>query len=166
MASGDSLGFFFPNDYVGPASNPATPDTRQAAIPHKVLDFDASTNESAVFQYIMPQAYSGGGVTVYIHYAMSSATTNTIDWDVAFERIGDQQQDMDSDGFAAANSVDNTTVPGTSGLVDIVSVAFTDGADMDSVAAGEGFRLKVTRDAASDDATGDAELWGLEIRET
>jgi len=85
---------------------------------------------------------------------------------VAWERIGDQQQDIDSDGFAAANSVDNTTVPGTSGNVDIVNVTFTDGADMDSVAVGEGFRLKVTRDAASDTASGDAELLRVEIKET
>lgn len=52
------------------------------------------------------------------------------------------------------------------GHVDIVNVAFTDGADMDSVAVGESFRMKVTRDAASDDATGDAELVKVEIRET
>jgi hypothetical protein len=115
----------------------------------------------------MPSNYAGTtGVTVYIHYAMSSAEADTVDWDVAFERIGDQQQDLDSDGFAAVNSVDNTTVPGTSGLVDIVNVTFTDGADMDSVAVGEGFRLKVTRDATSDDAAGDAELRFVEIRET
>ncbi len=97
---------------------------------------------------------------------MSSATSNTVDWDVAFERIGDQQQDVDSDSFAAVNSVDDTTVPGTSGNVDVVSIAFTDGADMDSVAAGELFRLKITRDATNDDATGDAELHAIEIRET
>ena len=42
----------------------------------------------------------------------------------------------------------------------------TDGADMDSVAAGELFRLKVTRDATSDDASGDAELYAVEIRES
>ncbi|MFQ6027398.1 MAG: hypothetical protein ACE5Q6_07895, partial [Dehalococcoidia bacterium] len=100
------------------------------------------------------------------HYAMSSATSGDIDWDAAFERIGDQQLDIDSDSFAAVNSVDNTTVPGTSGFIDVVSIAFTDGADMDSVAAGEAFRLKVTRDAASDTASGDAELWAVEIRET
>ena len=80
--------------------------------------------------------------------------------------IGDQQQDIDSDGFAAVQSVDNTTVPATSGNVDVVSIAFTDGAQMDSVAVGESFRLKVTRDAASDTATGDAELVKVEIRET
>jgi hypothetical protein len=164
MASGDTLLVFTPLHNEPPASNPATLDTRNS---HPVLDFDASTNESAVFSAVMPRSYAGTtGITVYIHYAMSSATSGDVDWDVAFERIGDQQQDIDSDGFAAANSVDNTTVPGTSGLVDIVNVTFTDGADMDSVAVGEGFRVKVTRDAASDTAAGDAELRFVEIKET
>lgn len=164
MASGDTLCVFTPLHNEPPASNPMTLDLRNQ---HPVLDADASTNESAVFSAVMPRNYAGTtGVTVYIHYAMSTATADTIDWDVAFERIGDQQQDLDTDSFAAVNSVDNTTVPGTSGLVDIVSVTFTDGADMDSVAVGEGFRLKITRDAASDDAAGDSELCFVEVKET
>lgn len=163
MASGDTLIVFTPLHNEPPSSNPATLDSRNQ---HPVLDFDDTTNESAVFTGVMPRNYGGNGVTVYLHYAMSSATANTVDWDVAFERIGDQQQDIDSDSFAAVNSVDDTTVPATSGNVDIVNVTFTDGADMDSVAAGEAFRLKVTRDAASDDAAGDAELLAVEIKET
>jgi hypothetical protein len=163
MASGNTLLQFTPLHNEPPSSNPATLDTRNL---HPVLDFDATTNESAVFSAIMPRHYSGGGITVYIHYAMTSAEANTVDWDVAFERIGDQQLDIDGDSFAAVNSVDNTTVPGTTGLVDIANVAFTNGADMDSVAVGEGFRLKVTRDAASDDAAGDAELLFVEVKET
>lgn len=163
MASGDSLLIFLPMHNEPPGSNYATLDLRNA---HPVLDFDASANESAVFTGVMPQSYDGGGVTVYLHYAMSSAVANTVDWDVAWEKIGDQQLDIDGDSFAAVNSVDDTTVPGTSGLVDVVSVAFTDGVDMDSVAAGESFRLKVTRDAVSDDATGDAELVAVELRES
>ena len=163
MATGDSLLLFTPSDNVPPASNFATLDTRNL---HLVLDFDASTNESAVFEGVMPQNYAGGGVTVFIHYAMSTATSGDIDWDVAFERIGDQQLDIDSDSFAAVNSVDTTTVPATSGLVDVVSIAFTNGADMDSVVAGEAFRLKLTRDATNDSATGDAELLAVEVRET
>lgn len=163
MASGDTLLVFTPQCNEPPASNFATFDTRNL---HPVLDFDPTTNESAIFSGIMPRHYAGGGVTVYLHYAMTSAEADTVDWDVAFERIGDQQQDIDGDGFAAVQSVDNTTVPGTSGLVDIVSVAFANGAQMDSVAVGEGFRLKVTRDAVSDDAAGDAELRLIEIKET
>ncbi len=163
IASGFTLITFIPQCSEPPSTNFATLDTRNQ---HPVLDFDATTNESAVFRGIMPKHYAGGGITVYLHYAMTSAETNTVDWDVAFERIGDQQLDIDGDSFAAVQSADNTTVPGTSGLVDVVSIAFTNGAQMDSIAAGEGFRLKVTRDAASDDAAGDAELLFIEIRET
>jgi hypothetical protein len=164
MASGDTLLVFTAANNVPPASNYATLDTRNQ---HLVLDFDDTTNESAVFPGVMPRGYAGTtGVTVYIHYAMTTATSGDIDWDVAWERVGDQQQDIDSDSFAAVNSVDNTTVPGTSGNVDIVNVTFTDGADMDSVAVGEYFRLKVTRDATSDTATGDAELIAVEVKET
>jgi len=164
MASGETLLVFTPHMNEPPSSNGATIDYRNQ---HPVLDFDASTNESAVFTGVMPRHYSGTtGVTVYIHYAMSSATSGDIDWDVSWERIGDQQLDIDSDSFASVNSVDNTTVPGTSGNVDIVSVAFTDGADMDSCAVGESFRLKLTRDASSDSASGDAELVAVEVKET
>jgi len=163
MASGDTLCVFTPLHNEPPASNPMTLDTRNA---HPVLDADASTNESAVFSAVMPRNYGGGGVTAYHHYAMSSATANTVDQDGSFERIGDQQQDIDSDGFAAVQSVDNITVPGTSGLVDIVAITFTNGAQMDSIAVGEGFRYKATRDAVNDDATGDMELLLVELKET
>lgn len=163
MASGDTLLVFSPYANQPPSTNYATLDTRNQ---HPVLDFDDTINEDAVFSSVMPQNYGGGGLSVFIHYAMTSAVSGNIDWDVSFERIGDQQQDLDADGFAAVQSVDNTTVPGTSGLVDIVSIAFTDGAQMDSIAVGEKFRIKVTRDAANDTATGDAELCNIEIRET
>ena len=163
MASGDTLIVRTPQAGEPPSSNAAIPGTRNQ---HPVLNFDDTTNESIIFSGVMPRAYDGGGLTVYLHYSMTTATSGDVDWDVAFERIGDQQQDIDSDGFAAANSVDNTTVPGTSGNVDIVSIAFTDGADMDSIAAGEGFRMKVTRDADSDSAGGHAELRFVEIKET
>lgn len=163
MASGDSLCVFTPLHNEPPSSNAATLDVRNQ---HPCLDFDATTNESAVFSAVMPRHYGGGGVTAYLHYAMSSAEANTIDWDGAFERIGDQQLDIDGDSFAAAQSVDNTTVPGTTGLVDIVAITFANGAEMDSVAVGEGFRFKVTRDATNDDAAGDGELLFVELKET
>ena len=163
MASGDTLLIFTPLHNEPPAANYATLDTRNQ---HPCLDFDAAAAESAVFSAIMPRNYAGGGVTVYLHYAMTSAEADTVDWDVAFERIGDQQLDIDGDSFAAVQSIDNTTVPGTTGLVDIVNAPFANGAEMDSVAVGELFRLKVTRDATNDDAAGDAELLAVEIKET
>jgi len=164
MASGDTLLIFTPLHNEPVASNYATLDHRNV---HPVLDFDAGTDESAVFSAVMPRSYAGGGLTVYIHWSASSATSNDCIWDVAFERIGDSQLDVDGDSFAAVNSVTDTA-PGTTGHVTIANVTFTDGADMDSVAVGELFRLKITRDAdnGSDTMTGDAELHAVEIKET
>ena len=72
MASGDTLLIFTPQANEPPSSNYATMDTRNS---HLVLDFDGASNEDAVFSGVMPQHYDGGGVSVYIHYAMSSATS-------------------------------------------------------------------------------------------
>lgn len=164
MASGDSLMQFDAAGGEPPATNFGRFKRRNG---HYVIAFkDAATNEDIIFSGVMPQHYGGGGVTVFLHYTLDTATTGNTDWDVSWERIGDQQQDIDSDGFASVQSVDNTTVPGTAGLVDIVSIAFTNGSQMDGVLVGESFRLKVTRDGASDTAAGDAQLKHVELQET
>ncbi len=162
MASGDTLLILHPFSNEPPSSNYATLDLRNQ---HPVLDFDKDTDESAVFSAVMPQNYTAvRGVIVFIHWSADGVTVNDVIWDVSFERIGDGRQDVDSDGFAAVNSVTDTA-PGTDGYVTIENVAFTDGADMDSVAAGELFRIKITRDT-DDSLAADAELHAVEIRET
>lgn len=164
MASGTTLLIFRPQDNEPPSSSYATFDTRNQ---HPVLDFDDSTSESAVFSGVMPRAYDGGGLTVYLHWAATTATSGGVTWDIAFERIGDNQQDMDSNGFATAQSAsDSPSI--TSGYVVIHSDTFTDGAQMDSIAVGEGFRMKITRNTgdSGDTMTGDAELRFIEIKET
>ena len=164
MSSVNTLLIFHPYNNEPPSANYATLDTRNA---HPVLDFDAGTDESAVFTAIMPRAYAGGGVTVYLHLTDTADTTTAHKsyWDVSFERM--TEQDIDSDSFAAAQS-GNVSPNGTSGIPVVLTIAFTDGAQIDSVAAGELFRLKVTRDAnnGSDDWDGDAELLAVEIKET
>ena len=85
MASGDSLLQFGALHNEPPSSSFATLDTRNL---HPVLDFDASAAESTVFSGVMPQHYGGGGVTVFLHYAMTSATSGDIDWDAAKRRVG------------------------------------------------------------------------------
>ena len=163
MASGDTLLTFGPLHNEPPSSNPATFDLRNL---HPVLDFDGGTNESAVFSAMMPRSYSGAtGVTVTIIFTSDATDTDDVDWDVAFELIG-TSQDIDSDGFAAVNSIDGTATNATSGIPVSAAVTFTDGADMDSVVVGAAFRLKLTRDAASDVSTEDAQLLRVEIKET
>jgi AICAR transformylase/IMP cyclohydrolase PurH len=131
-------------------------------IDHPTIDFGETANVSMNWSGVMPQHYGAGGVTVYITYVMDTATTNTVDWDVQFEK----PTILTTDAFAAPQVVDNTTVPGAANTLDTVSIAFTDGAQMASVGAGDFFRIKCWRDAANDDATGLAKLRVIEIRET
>ena len=161
MASGHSLLAFTPQAVEhGTGALDTTPYN------HPV--YDLALTEFAVVSDVLPRLYDGNGITVYLHYAMSSAVSNDIKLEVAIERIGDQQQNIATgEGFAAAQNSGDITVPGTAGLVDIVAVTFTDGAQMDSLAAGEGFRLKITRSAvAGTDAAGDLELRFVELKET
>jgi len=166
MASGDTLATFFPLQGEAPASNYATLDTRNGVT---VLDFDADADESMVFAGFMPRVYAGGGLTVTVGWMASTATSGAISLDVAFMSVTDDADDLDTKAFAAANNA-NPTAASASGEVDYATVTFTDGADMDSIAAGEYFRMKVTRDAdgttSTDSMTGDMELVFVEIKET
>lgn len=163
MATGHTLLYFTPLANEPPSTNYATLDTRNG---HPVLCFDTTTQETAIFSGLMPRAYSGLGVTVYVHHMAATATSGTIGWDVSFERMSDATTDLDSDSFASAQTVTAATVPGTSGVVAVTNVAVTNGANMDSVAAGEAFRIRIRRDVSNDTAAGDAQLLAVEIKET
>jgi hypothetical protein len=162
MATGDLLEMFYPAGNEPPTSNYATFDTRNS---HPVLDFDDTTAESAVFTGRL-FGYAGGGITVSVAYSMTSAITNTCGFTVEIERIGDQQLDVDADSFASAQTITAVTVAGTSGFVDVISVGITSGANMDSLADGEQFRLRLTRNVSVDTAAGDAEVHWVAVRET
>lgn len=164
MASGNILADFSPQCSEPPSSNAGTPDLRNG---RPVLDFDPSTDEATLLTGFMPWHYSGGGITVYVVVSFSSDTNNahTGQLEVSFERIGDAQQDLDSDGFAAAKDL-TVTVPTTSGLTELGSAQFSDGAEIDNLAAGELFRLKVNCDTSDSTFTGDLELLRIVLRET
>jgi hypothetical protein len=167
MASGDTLIVWDPWSNDQPASNFATKDTRNG---HRVLDFDGSTDEEAMFTGVLPAHYAGGGLTLKLHLAFTSATSGASRWQADIERIGAAGQDIDSDGFTGTFQGADAAPPGTSGQIVVASIAFTSGAQMDSLAAGEAFRLKIRRDAdgtsGTDNVTSDAELVMLELKET
>lgn len=166
MASGDTLVTFTPLHNEPPSANYATLDLRNY---HPCLDFDGATDEEAVFTGILPRNYAGGGLTVYLHIAFTSATSGNAYWQAAIERMDDGTLDLDADSFASFNGAAGNP-NGTSGVMTLVTITFTSGAQMDSLAAGEMFRLKIRRDAdgtaGTDDVATDAELFGVEIKET
>jgi hypothetical protein len=150
---------FAPLHNQPPASNYATVDTRNSIM---VLEFDAATDESAVFIGVMPEAASlGSGLKIRIHWMADTATSGTCRWGVQIERMN---TDEDSDSFDTAATAGSTT-NGTSGIITTTEITIT---TIDSVAAGEPYRLKVFRDAdgtsGTDDMTGDAQLVAVEVR--
>lgn len=165
MASGDTLCAFVATDNHPPASGYATPDVRNS---HPVLNFDAAAAEDACFHGVLPRHYGGGGLTVTAIWMAASATSGNVMWKAAMERLEAGGTDLDADSFATAQAAAAAAANGTSGALTYTTVAMTSGANMDSLAVGESFRLKVQRDAAngSDTMTGDAQLLAVEIKET
>jgi hypothetical protein len=139
-----------------PGSSPATWDTRNG---RGLLDFDPDADEFAIFESTLPAGYAGGGITVQIKFSMTSAVADDVVICAAIERNDDEGLDTDSDSFASDVCV-TVAAPTTTGQVQYASIDLDHGSEMDSLAAGEFFRLRISRDAnnGSDDAAGDLEL--------
>ena len=172
MASGNTLLYLRPTDATPPATLYAQLDWLAGAsspaenIP--VLAFDSSSTEYMDFRGKMPQHYAAGGLTLVI-CSGAATTTGGVRWDVAFRSIEDDTEDLDTTVHSYDyNGVSVTTLASVQGEVTYDNITFTDGADMDSVGAGDEFilRIKRTHDHADDTAAADAYLHGIEIRET
>lgn len=153
-----SLGRFTPLDNQPPATNFATLDTRNSVA---ILDFDDATDEGAVFVGVIPQGTDlSSGIKVRIFWAASTATSGDCVWSAEFEKFG---TDIDTDSFDTATTA-TTTTSGTSGIVVVTEITCT---AIDSLAAGDQFRMKISRDAnsGSDTMTGDAELVAVELQQ-
>lgn len=154
-----------PNGFIPPSSNHADRGVIQN---RSYLAFDASTKEtmySEVFQ--MPAAYTGSGtLKVDVMYAMASATSGTVNYEVAVEAITPADA-TDTDSASSFDSINDLTetVPGTAGYISKLTGTLT---NKDSVAAGDYVRISLARDATdgtNDTATGDARVYSVCVRE-
>lgn len=161
MASGDTIAIFTPYQNEPPSTLYATAGLRNG---HPTLQFDDTTSWIAIFTGLVPANYAGGGLTVNV-FATAIATSGTMGWLISIERM-DAATDLDADSFAAAQTITAATVPGTSGFPLKLTGAFTSGAQMDSLVAGEMYRLKIARDVANDTAVGNVEILEVEVKET
>jgi hypothetical protein len=153
-----SLTTFTPLDNQPPASGFATLDTRNSIA---VLDFDDTTEESAVFVGCVSDNFIDfGGIQVKIHWMATSATSGNCRWGVQFEKMN---TDADSDSFATAAEAHSAT-NATNGIPTTTTITIT---TIDSLVNGDFFRLKIYRDVTdttNDTMTGDAELIAIELR--
>jgi hypothetical protein len=165
-SSGQVLVDFVPFDNEPPSSNYATIDVRNG---HPVLVFPDAVVYAAVFTAKMPARYSGGGVTVLIDWMSDGTSTNKVCFSAQLERVDVGTTDLDADSFGT-QVIDTTGVAGnaTSGIESQTSIALTAGGQMDSVVAGDRFRLKITRETgqANDANGGNIQVTGVTIKET
>lgn len=145
-----------------PATNPARVD---AGDQNWRLLFDATTSQSAIWQFAMPQDY-GSGLQLRLLFSMNATQTgtNTVIFDgyVMADTEGDAE-DVNSNGFGAANAGTETLVNNqTAGYLRSLVISL---ANADSVAAGDFVQLKIDRDVA-DSATGDVELVAISVEYT
>jgi hypothetical protein len=122
---------------------PAPGRTSDASGARPYLAFDAATDEAAYFTVFIPVGYTAP-LTVVSTYAMASATSGDVIMDATVEAISDGDA-MDTDSSESLDSVNTsaaTTVPGTAGNIDQISIACTNG---DSAAAGDYVRIRIRR---------------------
>jgi hypothetical protein len=161
-----------PLDNQPPASNYATLDTRNSIA---VLDFDdGATNEAAIFVGIIPQGFtnpaSGTSFEVIIHWVPTTTpgTTTYARWGATFQKI--IATDIASDSFDSEGDMETRTAASTSSGIASVTTVNIPYNKIDSLAAGNAFRLKVYRDSSNtdvntgDNLTGDAEVIAVELR--
>jgi|688.fasta_scaffold110699_5 hypothetical protein len=156
---------FTPLDNMPQTSDYATFDTRSSGVP--VLDFDPTAVEAAVFCGLLPEgAVTTSGLKVRLAWTADTVTnTDAVVWGVQFQRI-DTTTDLDADAFS--NTVTATAAAsGTAGVPVITEITLTGTAALDSLVAGDFYRIRISRDAtaASDALTNDACLVAVEIRD-
>lgn len=168
--SGSGLGVVEFIREVPPGTIYATDDIRVGgstpAEGFPVADFDDTTIEYRDYLCRL-RGYQGGGLTFVLGWAATSATSGNVVWDAAIRALPDDTEDMDASHTYDFNSV-TAAAASASGELSYDSITFTDGADMDSLADGEFFILRLRRNASdgSDTMTGDAEVLGLVGAET
>lgn len=169
MASGDPVCQII--KAMPPGTVYATEDSRPGgstpAESVQVWDFDDTTAEYMDFLCVL-RGYDGGGLTFSIPWSATSAVTGDVLWGIAIRRMVDEAEDIDAAHTYDFNNATADTAPSASGELSYPTIAFTNGADMDSWAEGELAIVRVRRlpTDAADNMVGDAELWAVEGRET
>jgi hypothetical protein len=155
---------FTPLDNQPLTSAYATFDQTGAGV--ALLDFDPAGLEHAAFVSVLPEgASTSSGLKIRLVWTPDGANTQAAVWGVAFQRI-DTTTDLDADAFS--NFVTATAAAsGTAGVPVITELTLTGTADLDSIVAGDFYRVRISRDGThtSDALTVDASLVAIEIRD-
>jgi hypothetical protein len=132
---------------------------------HMLCAFPSSGSPDVTMDGRMPDDYNEGTTLITVFWLSRTATTGNVRWRVEVERLAEGGSSLGGDSFATAEEITDT-VQGTVGELSYGQFSISH-ANMDSVEAGEIFRLRFTRDTgdAADTMVGDAEIVGLAVHE-
>jgi len=169
MASGDTLWAVTARNALPAITTFPTPDflTFDTNFKEEVLDYDGGgTDERAVFEFVWPENYAGGGITIYLGYSTDGTATAALEWDFQFMAIGDTE-DYDTKTFNATVTT-ITDTPATTVSANKLNVSAGTNvthAVCDSPAAGEKGYVRVTRTSSTDTNTDDGQFHFLRAKE-
>lgn len=141
---------------------PAYVKTNGTNFPVSGLAYDATTDEAA-FWRLVALSYGSGNLTLDLYWYADSASSGNVVWEAQISAItpNTDTQDVETDGLATLNSVQDTHLGTTGQRVHSCTITIS---NLDSIAAGDVVHLRIARDAngtnATDDLTGDAILLG------
>ena len=130
------------------------------------LAFDATTEEQCMWSFRMPADYASAPVLkVHVQDGVGDRERGRDRGPAGRGQSDADAQDVDAKAFAAANTSGTSTVPGTAGHMNEISLTLT---NADSVAAGDFVVVYLARDvaAAGDTATGDMEVIAVSLEFT
>lgn len=129
------------------------------------LAYDATTDEAAFWRFVAAD-YGSGSITIRVFWYADTATSANVVWEAQLSAItpDSDTQDIETDGLAALNFVQDTHLGTTGQRVHSATITLS---NLDSIAAGDLCTLRIARDAnstsATDDMTGDAILLAAEV---
>lgn len=159
MASGQIFALF----PVSPGSSPAILDYLVGASTPPENAHIASFPDTAAaymdFQGTL-QGYGGSGLKLRTKWSALSATGSCV-WQSGIRRIADDAENFTTTAHTYDFNAVVAAAPTVIGQISYDDIVFTDGVDMDSLADGEAFFLRMLRDPlhGSDNLGNTAQLW-------
>lgn len=110
------------------ANQPASISTNSGSLDYHVLAFasgDSGGDSGASREFNIPSDYVDTP-QLQIYYMMETATSGTVEWEGELLCIDDGEELLNVKGSITAPEVISVTVPGTVGLMDVVTISLTD----------------------------------------
>ena len=139
-----------------PASGSATLSKVTGNITYMVLDFDASSDERACWNILIPDSYAGGDATIEIYWISNAAVAGDCRWDVEYLSTGNSDPvDTAPTNVAMTVSTTDGTAKNKNTATGTLTTPFT---------AGDEVNFQIIRDVdQADDLVNDARLLGVKI---